>query len=141
MGRFAAAILCCVVLVGCIGNTSDESVVVYTALDREFSEPILDDFARETGIRPLAKFDVESTKTVGLTQALMAEADRPRCDVFWNNEILNTLRLERRGLLEPYHPSAALAMDDELGPAGSTGRSKKNAAIFRAARIRRTRLV
>ncbi len=36
-----------------------------------------------------------------------AEKDRPRCDVFWNNEILNTLRLKRLGLLEAYQPPIA----------------------------------
>lgn len=77
-------------------------VVVYTALDREFSEPILRDFERQTGIRVLAKYDVESTKTVGLVNAILQERQRPRCDLFWNNEILHTLRLEREGLLEAY---------------------------------------
>jgi iron(III) transport system substrate-binding protein len=77
-------------------------VVVYAALDREFSEPVLDDFSKATSIRVLPKYDVESTKSVGLTAAIIAEAARPRCDVFWNNEILNTLRLERQGLLEVY---------------------------------------
>jgi iron(III) transport system substrate-binding protein len=65
-------------------------VVVYSALDREFSEPILDEFTKRTGIQVVPKFDVESTKTVGLTQAIIAESNRPRCDVFWNNEILNS---------------------------------------------------
>jgi iron(III) transport system substrate-binding protein len=83
------------------------TVVVYTALDSEFSEPIFADFRAATGIRVLPKFDTESTKTVGLTQAIIAERDRPRCDVFWNNEILNTLRLEEQGLLEPYRSPAA----------------------------------
>lgn len=82
-------------------------VVVYAALDREFSEPVLSRFAEETSVRVLPKYDVESTKTVGLTQAIISEADRPRCDVFWNNEILNTLRLKRLGLLEVYHSPAA----------------------------------
>ena len=50
----------------------------------------------ETGIVVRPKFDTESTKTVGLTQAIIAERERPRCDLFWNNEILNTLRLERQ---------------------------------------------
>ena len=54
-----------------------QSVVVYTALDREFSEPIFEAFTRETGIFVLAKYDTESTKTVGLTQALFAERQRP----------------------------------------------------------------
>ena len=93
----------CLVVTGCLRPQANE-VVVYTALDREFSEPIFDDFTQKTGIRILAKYDTESTKTVGLTNALIAESNRPRCDVFWNNEILNTLRLEQRGLLAPFRP-------------------------------------
>ena len=86
---------------GCL-TESEREIVVYTALDAPFSQPIFDKFEQQTGIRVLAKFDVESTKTVGLANALLAEAARPRCDVFWNNEILNTLRLKRAGLLAPY---------------------------------------
>ncbi|HEY4232246.1 MAG TPA: extracellular solute-binding protein, partial [Lacipirellulaceae bacterium] len=56
-------------------------------------------------VRP--KYDTESTKTVGLTQAILAERERPRCDLFWNNEILNTLRLDREGLLRSYASPAA----------------------------------
>lgn len=82
-------------------------VVVYAALDREFSEPVLDDFEQATGIKVLPKYDIESTKTVGLTAAIIEEAARPRCDVFWNNEILNTLRLKKGGLLEACDPANA----------------------------------
>ncbi len=98
-----------VVLAAAVGcQRSADEVVVYTALDREFSEPVLERFSAETGIDARAKYDVESTKTVGLTQAIISERDRPRCDVFWNNEILNTLRLKKLGLLEAYQsPSAA----------------------------------
>ena len=85
----------------------DSQVVVYSALDSEFSEPILEGFEAASGVEVRSKFDIESTKTVGLTQELIAEGARPRCDVFWNNEILNTLRLAERGLLEPYAPPAA----------------------------------
>ena len=83
------------------------TVVVYSALDREFAEPILLAYAKAAGVRVLSKFDVESTKTVGLTNLIAAEAARPRCDLFWNNEILNTLRLRRAGLLQPFHPASA----------------------------------
>jgi iron(III) transport system substrate-binding protein len=103
-----SSLLCflALLLAGCSFDSSDE-VVVYTALDREFSQPILDRFSEESRIRTLPKYDVESTKTVGLTSAIMAEANRPRCDVFWNNEILNTLRLQEKGLLEAYHSPTA----------------------------------
>ncbi|SIN77664.1 iron(III) transport system substrate-binding protein [Singulisphaera sp. GP187] len=84
-----------------------DPVVVYTALDREFSEPVLDAFAKRAGVRVVSKFDVESTKTVGLTNLIVAESVRTRCDLFWNNEILNTLRLKDKGLLVPYHPARA----------------------------------
>ena len=108
MDRF---LRCCLLLVlplaiGCTFESSEE-VVVYAALDREFSEPILEQFTRETGLHALPKYDLESAKTVGLTTAIIAEAGRPRCDVFWNNEILNTLRLQEQGLLEAYQSPAA----------------------------------
>ena len=82
--------------------TRGPSVIVYTALDQEFSRPVFEEFTRQTGISVLAKYDTESTKTVGLTQALLAERERPRCDLFWNNEIVNTLRLDQAGLLAGY---------------------------------------
>ncbi len=86
---------------GCISRAPEE-VVVYCALDKEFSEPILDQFESATGIRILPKFDVESNKTVGLANEIIQQAGRQRCDVFWNNEILHTLRLKKRGLLDVY---------------------------------------
>jgi iron(III) transport system substrate-binding protein len=89
-----------------------DTVVVYTALDREFSEPILKAYSQNGAARVLSKFDVESTKTVGLTNLIIAEADRPRCDLFWNNEILNTLRLKEKGLLAPFRPSHADDLPD-----------------------------
>ena len=89
------------------GDGDAGRVVVYTALDQEFSEPILEDYEAETGTAVDAKYDVESTKTVGLTNKIIAERDRPRCDVFWNNELVNTLRLKQEGLLEPFIPEHA----------------------------------
>ncbi|NIP86123.1 MAG: extracellular solute-binding protein [Planctomycetales bacterium] len=86
------------------GCQDDTALVVYTALDSEFSEPLLRDFSQQTGIPVRPRFDSESTKTVGLTEAIISESrvGPTRCDVFWNNEILNTLRLRQRGLLEVY---------------------------------------
>jgi iron(III) transport system substrate-binding protein len=103
-----AVLLLCLMLPGCWRSGGPE-VVVYTALDSEFSQPIFAQFTAETGVAVLPKFDVESTKTAGLAAAIVAEAKqgRPCCDVFWNNEILHTLRLKRLGLLEAYVPPAA----------------------------------
>jgi len=99
--RIGVLAMLVVAIVSC-GESVPPEVVVYTALDREFSEPIFTDFTKSSGIVVKSKFDTESTKTVGLAEAIIAERQRPRCDLFWNNEILNTLRLERQGLLRPY---------------------------------------
>lgn len=87
-------------LLGC--GSEPQQVVVYTALDEEFSRPLFDSFTRKTGIEVKARYDTESTKTIGLVEAIRAEGARPRCDLFWNNEALHTLRLAREGLLRPY---------------------------------------
>lgn len=89
-------------LFGCGKPVDSNQVIVYCALDREFSEPILNDFEQKTGVKVLAKYDTESTKSVGLAEQLIREQTRPRCDVFWNNEFLNTLRLVRAGVIQPY---------------------------------------
>ena len=87
---------------GCVRSAKKE-VIVYTALDRDFSESIFADFQKQTGIQVRASYDTESTKTVQLTNAIIAESRRrTRCDLFWNNEILNTLRLDQLGLLDSY---------------------------------------
>ncbi|MEZ6094202.1 MAG: extracellular solute-binding protein [Pirellulaceae bacterium] len=89
---------------GCL-DTSDHEVIVYVALDREFSEPILKQFEEETGISVRAKYDVESSKTVGLAnELLVGDSERARADVFWNNEIMHTLRLKRAGRLATANP-------------------------------------
>jgi iron(III) transport system substrate-binding protein len=116
--RIALPALVAFCISGC-GEKKPSEVVVYTALDREFSEPIFADFTKETGITVRSVFDTESTKTVGLANRIIAERNRPLCDLFWNNEILNTLRLERQGLLRPYHsPAAADFPDSAKSPKG-----------------------
>ncbi len=86
---------------GCVPKP-EESVVIYSAADREYSKPILDAFERRhKPTQVVRQFDVESTKTVGLVTRIESESQRPRCDVFWNNEIMHTLRLEKAGLLQP----------------------------------------
>ncbi len=104
-------------LAGCgsgedLGKEAKARVIVYASLDREFSAPILLAYAKQSGVQVLPKFDVESTKTVGLTNLIVAEAQRPRCDLFWNNEILNTFRLKDQGLLVPFQPSGAADLPD-----------------------------
>ena len=77
-------------------------LVVYCAHDAVYSQKILDLFQQRTGIRLAVKFDTEATKSLGLTELLLSEKDAPRCDVFWNNEVLGTMDLASKGVLDAY---------------------------------------
>lgn len=77
-------------------------LTVYCAHDSVFSEEVLRAFEKKTGIPVVIKFDTEATKSLGLVELIIRQAKNPRCDVLWNNELLGTLDLAERGLLEPY---------------------------------------
>jgi iron(III) transport system substrate-binding protein len=83
---------------GCHRQSS--TVVLYTSQDREYAEPILQEFTRRSGIKVKTLYDTEAAKTVGLASRLLAEKSHPRCDVFWNNEELRTWQLAAKGALE-----------------------------------------
>lgn len=77
-------------------------LVIYCAHDATYAQPVLDEFTKQTGIEIDVRFDEESNKSLGLTNLLIAEKDQPRCDVFWNNQTLGTIRLQSEGVLQPY---------------------------------------
>jgi iron(III) transport system substrate-binding protein len=96
---FVALALLLAALAACGKKEIPREVVVYTSVDQVFSEPVLREFERTSGIRVKPVYDVEAAKTTGLATRLVAEKDRPRADVFWNNEFLQTLRLKDQGVL------------------------------------------
>ncbi len=129
------AVLClgCATLLAACASGSDgrsaKTVVVYTSVDQMYSEPILKDFEEQTGIRVQAVYDVEATKTVGLANRLLSEKERPLADVFWNGEILETLRLKDEGVLAPFEsPSTEGIYPQFVDPegywAGIAGRAR-----------------
>ena len=79
-----------------------KALVVYCAHDSVYSDKILRGFTKKTGIRVWPIHDTEATKSLGLVERLIREKDAPRCDVFWNNQLLGTLDLQQRGILQPY---------------------------------------
>jgi iron(III) transport system substrate-binding protein len=105
--RWLALPLLALLAAACAGCNSGPRMVLYCAQDQEFADKILADFHKKTGVTVAPKFDTEADKSVSLYVELVREKDRPRCDVFWNNEILSTIRLQRQGLLEPYASPAA----------------------------------
>lgn len=92
-------------LAGC--GRSRPRVVLYCAQDREFAVDLLERFREQHDLDVAPKFDTEANKSVGFYREIVAEKDRPRCDVFWNNEIVSTLRLHRQGLLASYDSPSA----------------------------------
>lgn len=107
------ALLIALLCAGCIAKKENE-VIVFAALDREFSEPVLDDLAAELNLTILPKYDVESNKTVGLANSILSQGERPNCDIFWNNEILHTMRLQQAGVLEAWTCEAAKRYPEEF---------------------------
>ena len=83
-------------------------VVVYTSVDQVFSEPLFKEFERKSGIAVRAVFDTEETKSTGVLNRLIAEAQHPQADVFWSNDPVRPFLLIKRSLAEPYvSPSAS----------------------------------
>ena len=109
------AALTCILLAGLGAScrrgarSRGRQVVLYCSVDQNIAEPVVAAFERHTGIKVLARYDTEASKTVGLVQRLRSEArsGRPAADVFWSSEVFYTIRLAREGLLEPHLPQAA----------------------------------
>jgi iron(III) transport system substrate-binding protein len=103
------SVACLLPLLFALGCRHDATtrVVVYCAHDREFADDILKDFEKQSGLKVDVIYDTEANKSVGLYDRLIREASQPRCDVHWNNEILATIRLQQKGILQAYaSPSA-----------------------------------
>lgn len=109
VGAGLLAMLASVLLLTC-GRPSSapaREVVVYVSEDQVFSEPILKEFERETGIRVRAVYDTEEAKSAGVMNRLLAEAAHPQADVYWANEPIRAELLRQKGVLAPYVSPAA----------------------------------
>lgn len=89
------------------GCGKKEEVVVYTAVEQVYCEELFRQFEEETGITVKAVYDTEANKTTGLVNRIIAEEKQPVCDVFWNNEFIQTIELQEKGLLDSYVPENA----------------------------------
>lgn len=82
-------------------HSDKDSVVLYCAHDSIFADEIIRRFEQQTGFHVFVRYDEEANKSLGLANLLIAEKDAPRCDVFWNNQTLGTIRLKEHGVLAP----------------------------------------
>ena len=97
---FSLTLFIFLILGGC-KNDSNE-VVVYCTVDQVFSEPILRDFEKETGIKVKAVFDTEETKSTGVMNRLIAEKENSQCDLFWSGDPLRNVVLQSKEITSPY---------------------------------------
>lgn len=104
------AVLPLFALIGCTGS-GGRSVTVYVSEDRVFSEPVLKDFERDTGITVLAVYDTEEAKSTGVMNRLLAEKANPQADVYWANEPVRADVLRQQSISAPYEPANAAGID------------------------------
>lgn len=95
-------------------TTTKREVTVYVSTDRVFSEPVLREYEKRSGVIVNAVYDTEETKSTGLANRLLAEKARPQADVFWSNEPVRTLVLKSREVLASYKSPAALGIPAAL---------------------------
>ncbi len=99
-----------VMLTGCGAKpdaAKSKTAVVYVSEYQVFSEPILKDFEKETGIQVKAVFDTEEAKSTGVMNRLMAEKNNPQADVYWANEPVRADVLRQQGISTPFKPANA----------------------------------
>ncbi len=101
-----------IALAGCGSNArQSREVVVYVSEDRVFSEPILKDFEKASGIQVKAVYDTEEAKSTGVMNRLLAEKANPQADVYWANEPVRADVLRQQGISAPFEPANAAGID------------------------------
>jgi iron(III) transport system substrate-binding protein len=109
--RSVAILFVMVAAIGCRAaeqsQRAERTVTIYVSTDRVFSEPVVREYEKRTGVRVNTVYDTEETKSTGLANRLIAEHRRPQADVFWSNEPVRTLVLKSRGVLAPYRSASA----------------------------------
>ena len=98
----AAAAVLPFVLWRFLSGPESPTVVVYVSHDQVFSEPVIKDFERDTGVKVRAIYDTEETKSTGAMNRLIAEKSNPQADVYWANEPVRAEVLRQRGIAAPY---------------------------------------
>jgi iron(III) transport system substrate-binding protein len=93
-------------LTGC-PSKQQGNVVVYVSEDQVFSETILRDFERDTGIRVKPVFDTEEAKSTGVMNRLLAEKNNPQADVYWANEPIRAEVLRQENVAAAYQSPSA----------------------------------
>jgi iron(III) transport system substrate-binding protein len=85
-------------LAGC-GGSGD--VVLYSSVDTDQFMPVVETFQKATGVGVTAVGETEASRSVGMARRIEMEREHPAADVFWANEIMNTVVLRDLGCFAP----------------------------------------
>jgi iron(III) transport system substrate-binding protein len=118
-------VICSLILAGVLAavaacERSAREVVIYTSVDQPFSEPIFQAFEKQSGIAVRAVYDTEETKSTGVVNRLIAEAENPQADVFFSGDPVRPFLLIRRGIVEPYLSDSAVGIPAQFRAADGT---------------------
>jgi iron(III) transport system substrate-binding protein len=112
---------------GAGGDASEATL--YCSVDQDQFQPIVEEIQKETGLRVTSLGETEASRSLGRAQALYMEREHPVADVFWGNEIMNTVVLRDAGVLAGLPKGVA----EEFPPAW---RDPKGTYVAFAARAR-----
>lgn len=87
-----------------------DQVVVYTSVDRVFSEPVLREIGKRLGLRVVGVYDTEETKSTGLVNRLIARKNNPDGDIFWSGDPARAALLKIKRATAAYASPAASAI-------------------------------
>ncbi|OYT11660.1 MAG: iron ABC transporter substrate-binding protein [Bacteroidetes bacterium 4572_112] len=107
MKKYSFTLLVLIIFFNTSCNNHNNEVVVYTSVDQVFSEPILKDFEKETGIKVKAVYDTEETKSTGVLNRLISEKNNTQCDLFWSGDPIRSNVLKNKDILMAYEPELA----------------------------------
>src|SRR5512136_641092 len=99
-------------LAGC--RQASKTVTIYVSEDQVFSEPVLRDFEKETGIQIKPVFDTEEAKSTGVMNRLVAEKNNPQADVYWANEPIRADVLRQQGISAPFKPENSRQIPEQF---------------------------
>ncbi len=123
---FVGGLTALLLTAGCSEEKVPE-VVVYTSVDQVFSQPVLERFQKESGIRVRAVYDTEEAKSTGVVNRLIAESENPQADVFWSGDVFRCLVLKGKGILASHEAPSAIPesfRDPEGMWTGFSGRAR-----------------
>jgi iron(III) transport system substrate-binding protein len=120
-----AVCLCLLVLAGCGGANSDQELVIYSSRTQSLVQPLLEQYAEQTGMNIRVRY----ANTSSIVATLLEEGQNSPADVLYLAEPSGWAALAEAGLLSPLPENLLEKIDSRFRSpqgewAGTSGRSK-----------------